>query len=48
MTGTLGVLRVGAEAGLLDVRVVLARLEGTNFYVNETLLKEVFARWLEE
>jgi len=26
----------------------LARLEGTNFYVNETLLKEVFGRWLEE
>jgi predicted nucleic acid-binding protein len=48
VTGTLGVLRVGAEAGLLDIRSALARLGTTNFYVNEALLKEVFGRWLEE
>lgn len=48
VTGTLGVLRVGAEAGLLDVRDALSRLEQTNFYVSKALLREVFGRWLEE
>jgi predicted nucleic acid-binding protein len=49
VTGTLGVLRASAEAGLLlDVRDVVSRLRATNFYVDETLLKTVFGKWLED
>lgn len=48
VTGTLGVLRAGAEARLLDVRNVVFRLQATNFYVDEALLKTVFGKWLEE
>ena len=48
VTGTLGVLRAGAEAGLLDVRDVVSRLRATNFYVDEALLRTVFGEWLEE
>lgn len=48
VTGTLGVLRTAAEAGLIDVRDVLARLEATNFYVDESLLRTIFGRWLDE
>lgn len=47
VTGTLGVLRAGAEAGLLDVRDVVSRLQATNFYVDEALLRTVFSKWLE-
>ena len=48
VTGTLGVLRAGAEAGLLDVRDVMSRLQATNFYVDEALLRTVFGKWLQE
>jgi len=47
VTGTLGVLRAAAERGLVDVRDVIARLKTTSFYVDETLLKSAFGRWLE-
>jgi predicted nucleic acid-binding protein len=47
VTGTLGVLRTAAEAGLIDVRDVLERLAATNFYVDEALLRSIFAKWLE-
>ena len=48
VTGTLGVLRIGAEAGLIDVRDVVSRLKETNFYVDELLLEKVFEKWLAE
>jgi predicted nucleic acid-binding protein len=48
VTGTLGVLRAAAEAELLDVRDVVSRLQATNFYVDDALLRTVFGRWLEE
>jgi predicted nucleic acid-binding protein len=48
VTGTLGVLRAGAEAGFLDVKDVVSRLQATNFYVDEALLRTVFGKWLEE
>lgn len=48
VTGTLGVLRTGADAGFVDVKKVVSRLEATNFYVDQLLLKSVFAKWLEE
>ncbi|HEX9986051.1 MAG TPA: DUF3368 domain-containing protein [Thermoanaerobaculia bacterium] len=47
VTGTLGVLRAAAEAGLLDARDVVSRLQATNFYVDEALLRTVFAKWLQ-
>ena len=47
VTGTLGVLRAAAEEGLLDVRGMLGRLETTNFYVDETLLRKIFGKWLD-
>jgi uncharacterized protein len=48
VTGTLGVLRTGADAGLVDVREVLARLAATNFYVDDALIEKIFGRWLEK
>ena len=48
VTGTLGVLRAAAEAGLLDVRNVVSRLKATNFYVDDALLRVVFDKWLQE
>jgi predicted nucleic acid-binding protein len=48
VTGTLGVLRTAAEAGLVDVHEVVTRLGSTNFYVDEVLIKKIFGRWLEE
>ncbi len=48
ITGMLGVLRTAAEAGFIDVRAVLSRLASTNFYVDELLLKTIFASWLDE
>lgn len=41
VTGTLGVLRAAADAGLLDVRDVVERLRSTNFYVDEAVLRRV-------
>ena len=32
---------------LILVRDIVARLQATNFYVDEGLLRTVFARWLE-
>jgi len=47
VTGTLGVLRVGAEQGLVNVPELLERLKATSFYLDETLLNAVFGRWLK-
>ena len=38
VTGTLGVLRAGAEQGLVNVPELLERLKATSFYLDETLL----------
>ena len=46
VTGTLGVLRTGAEQGLVNVPDLLERLKATSFYLDETLLNAVFGRWL--
>lgn len=48
VTGTLGVLRTAADAGLIDVRDVLDQLAETNFYVDESLLRTVFSKWLTD
>jgi predicted nucleic acid-binding protein len=46
VTGTLGVLRAGAEKGIVDVPSMLSSLRATSFYVDETLLSSIFDRWL--
>jgi predicted nucleic acid-binding protein len=45
ITGTLGVLRAAAEAGLIDVHDVIIRLRETSFYVDDSLLRKVFEPW---
>lgn len=47
VTGTLGVLRTGAEQGLVNVPDLLERLRTTSFYLDETLLNAVFGPWLK-
>jgi predicted nucleic acid-binding protein len=47
VTGTLGVLRAGAEQGLVNVPELLDRLKTTSFYLDESLLNAVFDRWLK-
>jgi len=47
VTGTLGVLRAGAEQGLVKVPDLLERLRTTSFYLDETLLNAVFGPWLK-
>jgi predicted nucleic acid-binding protein len=47
VTGTLGVLRAGAEQGLVNVPDLLERLRATSFYLDEALLNSVFDRWLK-
>ena len=44
---TLGVLRAGAEQGVVNVPDLIARLKSTTFYLDETLVRSVFAPWLE-
>jgi predicted nucleic acid-binding protein len=46
VTGTLGVLRAGAEQGLIDVPDMLAKLRATSFYVDDALINAIFAPWL--
>jgi len=42
--GTLGVLERAAERGLLDLPPALARLQATNFFVDDALIQEALAR----
>ncbi|MEP7009356.1 MAG: DUF3368 domain-containing protein [Acidobacteriota bacterium] len=48
VTGTLGILRIAAEKGWIDLPEVLTRLRCTSFYVNEDLLRSIFGQWLGE
>jgi predicted nucleic acid-binding protein len=45
VTGTLGVLRAGAEQSIIDVPDVLSRLRATSFYVDDALIDAIFGRW---
>lgn len=47
VTGTLGVLRAGAEQGLVDVPELITRLKTTSFYVDDALVNAIFRRWLK-
>jgi hypothetical protein len=46
VTGTLGVLRAGAEQGLVNVPALIGRLETTSFTVDDALVNAIFRRWL--
>ena len=46
MTGTIGVLRLAAERGLVDVPMAVANLRESGFYLDEALIRAAFARWL--
>jgi predicted nucleic acid-binding protein len=46
VTGTLGVLRVGAEQGVVDVPDMLQKLRTTSFYADEALINLLFHQWL--
>jgi len=46
VTGTLGVLRVGAEQGVVNVPDMLQKLRTTSFYADEALIKVIFHKWL--
>lgn len=48
VTGTLGVLRVAAENGPIDVPEVLRRLRSTTFYLDEAVIESAFRKWLDE
>jgi predicted nucleic acid-binding protein len=44
VVGTLGVLERAAERGLIDLPTALTRLQATNFYVDDALIREALAR----
>jgi predicted nucleic acid-binding protein len=46
VTGTLGILRVAAERGMIDVPAVIGRLRSTSFYLDENLIATIFRDWL--
>jgi len=46
VTGTLGVLRAGAEKGFVNVPELVAQLKTTNFYVDDALVNTIFRQWL--
>lgn len=46
VTGTLGVLRAGAEQGVVNVPEMLKKLGTTSFYADEALINDIFGRWL--
>lgn len=46
MTGTIGVLRLAAERGLIDVPTVVSRIRDSGFYFEEALIRAAFGEWL--
>ena len=48
VTGTLGILRIAAERGLIDVPIALKNLRTTNFYLDDELIGAVFGKWLPD
>lgn len=41
VTGTLGVLKAGAQQGLLDLKTAVARLSQTNFHIAQEILNRL-------
>jgi predicted nucleic acid-binding protein len=46
ITGTIGVLRLAAERGLVDVPATIERLRQCGLYFDETLIRAAFREWL--
>jgi predicted nucleic acid-binding protein len=46
ITGTVGVLTLAAERGLVNVPDVLSRLRLSGFYIDENVLRSAFEPWL--
>jgi predicted nucleic acid-binding protein len=46
VTGTLGILYAAAELDLIRVTEVIPRLQATNFYFDEELVRSIFSKWL--
>ena len=46
ITGTVGVLRLAAERGMIDVPDVLSQLRVSGFYIDENVLRAAFEPWL--
>ena len=46
VTGTLGILYAAAELNLVSPTDVIRRLQATNFYFDEELVRTIFAKWL--
>jgi hypothetical protein len=46
ITGTVGVLRLAAERGMIDVQDVLSQLRASGFYIDENVLRTAFEPWL--
>jgi predicted nucleic acid-binding protein len=46
ITGTIGLLRLAAERGLIDVRATVAKLRTSGFYVTDSLIHAAFREWL--
>ena len=46
ITGTVGVLRLGAERSLINVPDVLSRLRRSGFYIDDNVLQSAFEAWL--
>jgi predicted nucleic acid-binding protein len=46
VAGTLGILRAAAELDLITVTDAVTRLQATNFYFDEDLVRSIFGKWL--
>ena len=46
ITGTVGVLRLGAERGLIDVPATVEQLRQCGLYLDESLIRAAFHEWL--
>jgi predicted nucleic acid-binding protein len=46
ITGTVGVLRLAAERGWIDVPAVVAELRRSGLYLSESLIRSAFGPWL--
>jgi predicted nucleic acid-binding protein len=46
VTGTLGILYAAAELNLVSAADAIRRLQATNFYFDEELVRSIFAKWL--
>lgn len=46
ITGTVGVLRLAAERGLINVPLIVEELRRSGFYIHDSVIKAAFGKWL--